>query len=314
MIAEKSTYVCRCPVCDGESGHRKIRDYFSKAFSRKFEILECCACGTRRTYPFLTGEQLREYYGDEEIVGAGKYDKWQRKYRYIHDWIARHIDVAGKRVIEVGSNSGNLLRYFKERSHCDVTGIELSAAGKEYSETINDVPVSAGRLGEYRESSRTGSDLVLMVHLFEHITDPVTFLRDVRGILNEDGHVYIELPNARMIDFELTGDFANPYCMPFHAYLYHMESLTRLLKQNGFSVVAKRYWSRKEDGGSITKALADSYRYRLEKKFGSNVFSRVLAKAFKMIVRFYPHRFLIGFAFSKRNKSTTIAVLGRKAG
>jgi len=301
-----------CPVCKRESTHDKLRDHVSEEFGTTFEILECTGCGTRRTHPFLTDQQLNDYYTNEEIAGGGKYFKWQGKYRYIHDWVAKRVNVQGKRIVEVGSNAGNLLRYFKEYSQCDVTGIEFSTACVEYSENENGVPVFCGPLDQYRVSVKEKADLVVLVHVFEHITEPVSFLRDVHAVLNDDGSVYIEIPNARMIDFDLLGDIANPLCIPFHAYLYQMDSLTRILEQNGFKVVAKRYWSRKEDGGSITGSIAHHYQNKIPAKFGENIFSKVLAKTIKLIVRFYPNRFLIGYYFSKRNKSTTIACLCRK--
>jgi len=302
-----------CPVCERETDHQKLRDHASEEFGSTFEILECTGCRTRRTHPFLTDHQLSEYYGDEEIAGAGKYFKWQGKYRYIHDWVTKRVDIHGKRIIEVGSNGGNLLRYFKEYSKCDVTGIEFSAACKEYSEKENGVPVFRGPLDQYRQSVKEKVSLVVLVHVFEHITDPVGFLRDVHDLLNDGCCVYIEIPNARMIDYELLGDIANPLCIPFHAYLYHMDSLTKILEQNKFKVIAKRYWSRKEDGGSITGSIAHYFNHKIPAKFGANVFSRVLAKTFKLMVRFYPNRYLFGYYFSRVNKSTTIAVLCRKA-
>ena len=302
-----------CPPCNRETTHWFLLDHFSVEFQAHFGIYQCSGCLTKRTHPFLTEEQLKGYYSGEEITGAGLYHKWRKKYRYIHGWINRTLDTTGISVVEVGSGSGNLLRYFRESSGCTVTGLELSVPCREYSQKVNGVKVFSGPLACYRAEHPGEADLVIMVHLFEHIPDPVPFLKEVAGILKSRGHLYIELPNAFMIDFDLLEEPANPLCVPFHSFLYHIDSLCRLLEQNGFSVMARRYWSRKEDGGTITSSLAACLKKKISRKLGDHAFSRFLGGVAKGIVRFFPNRYFLGYYCSRRNRSTTIAVLCRRA-
>jgi SAM-dependent methyltransferase len=296
-----------------ETTHQFIKNHISEEFNSKFAIYECEDCRTKRTYPFLTDEQLSNYYTEEEILGAGKYKKWRKKYKYIHDWINNKIDTYEIKIVEIGSNSGNLLRYFKEHSNCDVLGIELSSQCKKYSEEINNVPVFDDLISKLNLKRQIKADLIIMVHLFEHIPDPITFLKEASSILNDNGYAYIEIPNSYMIDFELLGDTSNPLCIPFHSYIYNMDSICSLLEKNNFEVISKRYWSRKEDGGSITSAYARYFRNTIYSKFGDNTLSKSLSKLIKGVIRFYPNRYLLGYYYSKINKSSTIAVLCKKS-
>ena len=301
-----------CPPCGCESPHSLFKIQYSDEFKSSFTIYECDKCGTKRMHPFLTEKQIRDYYVDEEIVGEGKYRKWRKKYRYIHNWINQVIPLRKFKVIEIGSNSGNLLRHFKEQSQCEVLGIELSEKCKAYSENVNNVPVFNGNLDDFLSHHRQKADLILMVHLFEHLTDPDDSLEKLASIIKENGFVYVEIPNSNAIEIHLLKDISNVMCVPFHPYFYNMESLCNLLEKHNFRVIKKRYWSRKEDGGSITNSLATYCRYKINIFFRNNLLGKLLGKVIKALIRFYPNRHLLGYFFSRMNKSGSIAVLAKK--
>lgn len=301
-----------CPPCDAEALHTLVGAYESEEFGRRYEIYECGVCATKRPDPFLTDAELTEYYTDEQVTGAGRYEKWIGKYRYIHDWIDRRVDLRGMRVVEIGSNSGNLLRYFKEESACDVVGVELSSACKAYSEEVNAVPVFERTFEDFAEQHKEAADLVAMSHVFEHIPQPVALLTAIASSLRAKGYLYIEIPNARMVQFHFMKDIGNPLCIPFHSYLYTLDSLSTLLERHGFSVVARRKWSRKEDAGVLSTNIADRFRHAVHRVLGDGRVAIAISRVGKGIVRFYPIRLLVAYAFRLTNQSTTVALLAQK--
>jgi len=301
-----------CPPCDKKTKYTEIKKHYSEEFQYEFSILECTECKTLMTHPFLTTEQLDDYYQDEEINGEGKYRRWKKKYRYIHNWINKFVNLENINVVEIGSNSGNLLRYFKETSNCKVLGIELSKKCKSYSESINKVPVFNDYLSKYNQIYHEKTDLALLVHTFEHILEPDKFLEELKTIIKNNGHIYIEIPNGRMKEFELLADIANPLCIPFHSYLYNMDSVESILTKHGFTTIAKRYYSKKEDGGSITNAYVLYMKNFLKKLLGDNILATILSGVIKPFIRFYPNRFIISYIMSKFNKSGSIAILCKK--
>ena len=287
-------------------------EYVSEEFHRRYSIYECESCRTKRTYPFLTDAELREYYTDEDIVGSEKYEKWRGKYKYIHDWINGRFNIHGMRVVELGSNSGNLLRYFKEHSDCDVLGVELSSRCREYSEKVNGVSVFPSTFEDFAQQHEQEADLVVIIHTFEHIPEPIPLLHSITASLRDQGYLYIEIPNSQMIDFDLLKNISNPLCVPFHSYLYNQKSIRALLENHGFTVVAQRRWSRKEDTGSVSMAFAEFIRRTFEKALGKTALARYLSGGGRALVRFYPIRVLLAVFFMLLNKSSSIAVLARK--
>ncbi len=72
-------------------------------------------------------------------------------------------------------------------------------------------------------------DLVSIVHVLEHITDPVSFLADISSKLKRGGHLFIELPYYIQNPFELA--------IYDHCSHFTKQSITRLLCTSGFEVV-----------------------------------------------------------------------------
>ena len=123
-----------CPVCNRDTEIQVRSTVYSDVFKREYEVRECTVCHTKECHPQLTDADLKEYYTEEEIVGAGKYEKWNGKYRYIYEWITRHLPEKGS-VIEIGCNSGNQLRYFKEQGW---TSFGLEFSEDMQASTVND--------------------------------------------------------------------------------------------------------------------------------------------------------------------------------
>ena len=134
-------------------------------------------------------------YSDYDIVGAGKYDKWVRKYRYIYNWIMSHSLPIGS-VIEIGCNSGNQLRYFKEHGWRPF-GLEFSGPCCDYAREVNGLEVSDRSLGRFvKENPERKFDLVLLLHTLEHIANPRGMLREVQKVLDPGGNLYVEVPRS----------------------------------------------------------------------------------------------------------------------
>ncbi len=74
-------------------------------------------------------------------------------------------------------------------------------------------------------------DLITINHVLEHIKDPINFLRDIRGDLEDDGLVYIEVPDA--IEFNLLGKDHDEF-NSCHYYMFSPSTLTKALAGAGF--------------------------------------------------------------------------------
>jgi 2-polyprenyl-3-methyl-5-hydroxy-6-metoxy-1,4-benzoquinol methylase len=153
----------------------------------------------------------------------------------------------GSKILEVGCNCGALLKILRDKSGADVYGVEPSKAMKEIwqerklqivngylnSETANIVE----KFGPF--------DLIYFRHVFEHIPDPVEFIKLVSGLLAKDGVIALEVPYLASI-FDL-GRVENVGYS--HLNHYCIRSLDVIFKQFGMGLIA--HTLEVTDGGSI---------------------------------------------------------------
>jgi 2-polyprenyl-3-methyl-5-hydroxy-6-metoxy-1,4-benzoquinol methylase len=102
------------------------------------------------------------------------------------------------RVLEFGCASGYIAETLKARLGCSVTGIELSAEAAELARAHCDrVMVGDAETLEFeRLLGGDRFDAVLFADVLEHLRDPSTVLRRVRGLLADGGVVLASIPNV----------------------------------------------------------------------------------------------------------------------
>jgi SAM-dependent methyltransferase len=134
-----------------------------------------------------------------------------------------------KNVLDIGASAGVLLNQFRTNYGCSVSGVEPGKMYREFASTSGVKMVAS--LEELKASSPDRFDLVSLMHVLEHIPDPITGLRDIReGLMTSDGHLLIEVPNFYAHDsYELA-----------HLACYTRHSLRQLLAEAGFKVIAMR--------------------------------------------------------------------------
>jgi 2-polyprenyl-3-methyl-5-hydroxy-6-metoxy-1,4-benzoquinol methylase len=137
------------------------------------------------------------YAGYEEWKG------WNRPFTFTDDdgrYFAgemRGIDVAGKRVLEIGFGSGSFLAWARTKG-AEVAGIEiietlLEAARREDVELID--PAIEDAAGNHSERF----DLIVAFDVFEHFPLDVVAARlsAARTMLKPGGHLVLRFPNAQ---------------------------------------------------------------------------------------------------------------------
>lgn len=82
-------------------------------------------------------------------------------------------------------------------------------------------------------------DIVGLFHVFEHLIDPTSILKDISGILNSNGKLIIEVPalSDPLLSLYEIPEFMGFYFQDQHPYVYSSDSLKRVLKYNNFSII-----------------------------------------------------------------------------
>ena len=156
-----------------------------------------------------------------------------------------------KKVLDIGCGSGVLVNKLTKQRYIAYgydTALENIAYAKKHF------------YGNYYDQFPTDNefDVITMVHVLEHIKQPLEYLKKVWDILAENGIIHIIVPNNRTV----SGYFGKQYQLliydPNHNTFWEPDNLTVVLKQAGFHVVNVRerfYW-----GMLFAVALSKYYR------------------------------------------------------
>jgi len=158
--------------------------------------------------------------------------------RSVKRWLARNANLsfgAGDKVIEIGAGAGGILAAFAEDG-CLVTGCDYDdrflAFGRDRG--IELVQGDAGCLNKSGQAR-----LIILCHVFEHMTSPVKELQRIREMLVPEGFLWIQVPG---VSFELMHyhrgghklfDFLD-YAQNAHTYHFDRRDLLRLVTTAGF--------------------------------------------------------------------------------
>lgn len=212
-----------CP-CGGK-GFRvfALRD----RFGLPSPLSSCRLCGLLQNNPRLTNSASADFYENfyrRIYMGwepAALFADQRVRGRRLLSWLSHHAFSlqAGDVVLEIGTGAGGILSVFEEVG-CSVAGCDFDprflSFGKDHGLDL--------RQGD--SSHLPGSaQLVILSHVFEHITDPLGELERVRKMLAPGGAVLIQVPG---IEYELLRchagghlvfDFLD-YLQNAHAYHY----------------------------------------------------------------------------------------------
>jgi SAM-dependent methyltransferase len=216
-----------------------------------FDVLRCAQCGvfatTRDGDFFDPRESYPPDYGAFVQKKAGKPRPWkglriaERLRNLLQNstiasdrfaWTTKLDLKRGTKVLDVGCGTGKTSRWLMSNFGCDVTGIEphLPTAGIAAD---NGLQVHGGTLADF-ESEET-FDVVLLIHVLEHLEDPLESLRQVHRLLQAGGHLVVALPNAGSLERRLFGAFWDGWDIPRHVHHFNPSSLSYLLQASDFA-------------------------------------------------------------------------------
>ena len=167
--------------------------------------------------------------GAEQLVfdqrsGAGA----SRSSQIVERALVPHVRAPRGRCLDIGCGNGALLRAFAARfPGWSLEGTEFDAKNLP---TLEKIPGFAQlHTSKPLDQLPRGYDLVSLVHVLEHLTDPLSWLRQVRELLSDGGLMLIELPYF----------VENPFELAIYDRCTHFTqaSLRRLVQAAGFDVL-----------------------------------------------------------------------------
>jgi 2-polyprenyl-3-methyl-5-hydroxy-6-metoxy-1,4-benzoquinol methylase len=226
-----------CNLCGGNNDAEVYND-------GQIRVVMCNDCSLVYLNPRPSQEEYKKYYNKDYqrkrhhfteysqiIEKIEKKNSYAKKETRAKDFL-KYLN-ENSRVLEIGSGWGTMLKVIRDRFNCQVLGIEISELAAQVAKKYYSLDVRHQMFEEYLEENYGEKfNLILMVHVLEHFSDPNFILKRVVEILSDDGYLYIAVPNLAAPDEPLDGFFRMEHC-----YYFTLLTLNNLLKKCGLKII-----------------------------------------------------------------------------
>jgi len=198
----------KCQICNNPTESIKIGQYPITGYrcdtlqeslnQPKFEMILvlCNNCGMVNYLWYDEASPiLNKLYSDHNST----YYDTNELTRYISSFadniIERYKLNKDSNILEIGCNDGSLLSLFRQKSGCNIIGVEPSKQFHQYWDNQNILVFN-----EYFSTSLAKRmqhqkyDLIIFRHVFEHIPNPLEFFNALKIILSDNTVVVLEVP------------------------------------------------------------------------------------------------------------------------
>ena len=233
-MTTNSTHELHCPLC-GKSKAKVMSEMDSFGFKVRYYL--CQTCGfvfqnpgeSAAADPAFYEETYRKLYQATEEPTAKDLRQQRLRAEYQLGLMHQHGVCRLGRALDIGASSGTLMQTISEAYGGVMIGVE---PGNAYRKLAEEKGFKLYPSLEQLHANETAKfDLVTLMHVLEHLEDPLTILREIREtLLEKNGFLLVEVPNFYAHD---SYELAHLSCFTEH-------TLTEMLKLAGYKIMHMR--------------------------------------------------------------------------
>jgi 2-polyprenyl-3-methyl-5-hydroxy-6-metoxy-1,4-benzoquinol methylase len=189
-----------------------------------------CKCGMLTTKIFINEKALKHLYSnmkDNVYKDDNKHNDIKTKKNYLSQ-IEIILDSRKKKlkVLEVGADNGNFLKLIKEFN--DNINFTIVEPNKNMHKKLKLLTKNVYK--DIKQIPRTEKfDLVIAIHVFDHIPNLIDFLKKIGTKLKKGGSIYGVVHDEKSVMAKILGNRWQPYS-PQHPHLFNPNSINYLFK------------------------------------------------------------------------------------
>ncbi len=209
---------------------------------KNFPIVKCTQCGLVSTIlpdKFDTHTIYDDsYFHGGQVDGYSDYKSTEKILKAEFKSVLKTIlpffkGQKNKKLLEIGSAYGYFLDEAKE--YFDCYGIEINQEGVETSNKRG-LKVFQGELTDSILEKTGKVDVVVMLDVIEHLTDPLTVVKKLYENMNPGGIILIVTGNHDSILSTMMGDKWRLMTPPQHTFFFSTKTLKALVTKAGFEI------------------------------------------------------------------------------
>jgi 2-polyprenyl-3-methyl-5-hydroxy-6-metoxy-1,4-benzoquinol methylase len=236
-----------CNLC----GSSDVSVVFEAGVAQASRIVKCEHCGLMYASPrakLPDQDEIKDYDPDfTKRVQETSRDRYEKESFQVRDYEDTRADLRkaypqrGK-LLEIGCSMGFLLAKFREDGW-QVEGIEPNRGYCEFIREHHGIAASSTIL-EDADRQDNNFDVVVMLHVIEHVPDPLGTLREIYRVLKPGGTLVLETPRYDSLMFRLLRHRERSVSCDGHIYFFTTATLREMAQKAGFTFEFVNYVGR----------------------------------------------------------------------
>lgn len=231
----------RCNLCGNE---KRFTTISKKIREGDGLILQCSECNHVFQAIDMNADELEEYYNDIYTATNSLSDTeidveehFQERLKTLDNMLKHISPILEKdmKVLDIGSGAGALLSKIKD----NVSSLYATELNKSYVNYMNNKGIKAqyGFFEKLEFDSKM--DLIISINAIDHMPNPMEVLEKIYNSLNDNGKIYLELPNKNeALNLYLPDDTQDKFNTFFwhkaHFSYFYEETIRYALDKVGF--------------------------------------------------------------------------------
>lgn len=161
--------------------------------------------------------------------------EYSRKYwqSYFKDIIRRGFLNNNSKILEIGSNDGYLLSFFKENGY-DTLGFDSSKKMADIANKLGITTVNSLFTEKSSEKLQKKFDLIIANNVFNHSNNPLDFLKGIKKSLSTNGTFVFEVPYW----LDTINDYRFDQIYHEHVSYFTVKSAKKILSNVGLNIIS----------------------------------------------------------------------------
>ncbi len=215
--------------------HCETKDYLVSGQSFKIYLDKNRIIG--KTFPFPKREEMHKFYQSMEYYPHSLNKKslsaflYETSRKLMHRkklmWMKSNIKKNSK-VLDYGCGTGEFVKFLRNNS--------INAYGYDPNIKFNEGD-SRNYLTNKEKWKKQKYDIIVLWHVLEHIYNPSYLIKSLKINLQENGKIFIAIPNFKSYDSKYYGKYWAGYDVPRHLWHFTRKSIFKLAEENRYQII-----------------------------------------------------------------------------
>jgi SAM-dependent methyltransferase len=232
-----------CPVCASNDIYEVLQAIDHTVSREQFPVWQCRNCTLRFTQSVPGSEDIGPYYQSGDYISHSDTKKGviNNLYHLVRNitlrqkkkQIIRHTGLTSGSLLDVGCGTGSFLSVMQQAGW-RVHGLEPDENARNLARQKG---LHVNPVEHLYELSPASFNAITLWHVLEHVHELHPYMDQLRKLLNENGVLFVAVPNYTSNDAAHYRETWAAYDVPRHLYHFSPVSMNKLLSLHRLSVV-----------------------------------------------------------------------------